>query len=224
MLRTVLILVPFLMFGLAAGALVGGMGPGLPLPDAGAHGAWYASRSAGVASYLFIWVGLVGGLLMSSAWFDGIVGRGRLLAVHQTASFAGVFLGFAHALILIPDGWTTFGLIDVLVPFGSYYERFLTGIGSLALYLGLLVSLSFWFRRRLGTKAWRYFHYSSFAVYVAALWHGLQLGTDSAEPWLLSVYVTTSLLVVFGLVVRLTYSRAARPRQAPAPKPAAPAA
>lgn len=212
MARMLLFLVPFVMAGLAAGVYFGATGPGLPLPDAGEHGAWYASRAAGVSSYLFIWIGLVGGLLMSSAWFDGLIGRARLLAVHQTASFAGVLLGFGHALILIPDGWTTFGLFDVLVPFGSYYERFETGIGGLALYLGLVVSVSFWFRKRLGMKAWRYLHYSSFAAYVGALWHGLTMGTDSSEPWLVAVYVFTSLLVVFGLVVRLTYTRTVRQR------------
>ena len=209
-----LFLAPFAAVGLIAGAYVGAAG--LPLPDAGGHGAWYASRAAGVSSYLFIWVGLVGGLLMSSAWFDGIVGRARLLAIHQTASFAGVLLGFAHALILIPDSWTSFGLVDVLVPFGSYYERFNTGIGALALYLGLAVSVSFWFRKRLGMKAWRYLHYSAFAAYAGALWHGLSIGSDSSEPWLVGVYVLTSLLVVFGLVVRLTYTRAVRARPAAA--------
>jgi len=214
MTRMLLFLAPFVALGLAGGAAIGLYGPGVPLPDAGQHGAWYASRAAGVASYLFIWIGLVGGLLMSSAWFDGIVGRARLLAIHQTASTAGVLLGFGHALILIPDGWTTFGLIDVLVPFGSYYERFMTGVGSLALYLGLLVSVSFWFRKRLGMKVWRYLHYTSFLVYVGALWHGLSLGTDASEPWLVAVYVFTSLLVVFGLVVRLTYSRAVKARPA----------
>ncbi len=214
--RMLLYLIPFAAVGLIGGAYFASAGPTLPLPDAGQHGAWYASRAAGVASYIFLWLGLVGGLLMSSAWFDGIIGRARLLAVHQSASFAGIALGFSHALILIPDGWTSFGIVDVLIPFGSYYERFATGVGSLALYLGLVVSVSFWFRKRLGMKAWRYLHYSSFLAYVGALWHGLSVGTDSSQPWLVAVYVFTSLLVVFGLVVRLTYTRAARQRPAAA--------
>jgi hypothetical protein len=116
----------------------------------GPHGAWYASRAAGIAAYLFLWAGLAGGLLMSSAWFDGIIGRARLLAIHQSASIAGLALGLGHALVLIPDGWTRFGLVDVLVPFGSYYERVQVGIGSLSLYLAAAVSFSFWFRGMLG--------------------------------------------------------------------------
>ena len=183
------------------------------LPDAGNHGAWYASRAAGIASYLFLWLGLVGGLLMSSAWFDGIVGRAKLLAIHQASSIAGVLLGLGHGLVLIPDEWTQFGYADVLVPFGSYYETSLTAIGTLSLYLGAIVTASFWFRGAIGTRMWKLIHYASFLAVAGALWHGLRIGSDSDQPWLLGMYLTTSLTVVFGLVVRITYIRPAPKRR-----------
>ncbi|MFN0145060.1 MAG: hypothetical protein ACKVT1_01000, partial [Dehalococcoidia bacterium] len=87
-----------------------------------------------------------------------------------------------HALVLIPDGWTRFGLWDLFVPMGSYYEPFLSALGTLALYLGTVVSGSFWFRSKMGVKRWRMLHYSSFLVYAAALYRGLNLGTDAREP------------------------------------------
>lgn len=179
------------------------------LQATGPHGAWYASRAAGVASYLFLWLGLVGGLLMSSAWFDGYVSRARLLAFHQTATIAGVLLGLAHGLVLIPDEWTHFGLFDVLVPFGSYYKTLLTAIGTLALYLSAIVSVSFWFRKQMGMKAWRYLHYSSVVAFGGAFWHGMSLGTDSHATWLMATYLSTTLAVVFGVMLRITYRRAA---------------
>lgn len=182
------------------------------LPDAGTHGAWYASRAAGMTSYFCLWIGLVGGLLMSAAWFDGIVGRAKLLAIHQSASLAGVAIGLAHALILIPDQWTQFSLFDVLVPFGSYYETLNSGIGQLSLYLAAVVSFSFWFRARIGMRAWRLLHYTSFAVYTGALWHGLKMGTDSQAPWALSFYLGTSLIVLFSLTIRLTFTKTVRRR------------
>jgi methionine sulfoxide reductase heme-binding subunit len=186
------------------------------IPDSGGHGAWYASRAAGVASYVFIWLGLAGGFAMSSAWFDGIVGRGRLLAIHQTGSIAGLVLGAFHAIILIPDGWTRFGYWDLFVPFGSYYEPLLSAIGTLALYLGIVVSASFWFRTQIGVKRWKMLHYSSFLVYAGALYHGLNLGTDSNEVWLIAIYLVTSLTVVFWLMVRITYTRTINRRVAAA--------
>jgi len=218
------------IFGLAGavGALAGGRyGSDFAaalLPDAGSHGAWYASRAAGIASYMFLWLGLIGGLLMSSAWFDGLIGRARLLAFHQTASIGGVVLGLGHALVLIPDGWTRFTLFDLFVPFGSYYEPLLAAIGTGVLYLSAVVSASFWFRSRLGTKMWRYLHYSSFLAFAGALWHGLLIGSDADEKWLLSLYLGTSMSVVFGVMIRITYRRPAVKRRVPVPAQGAEAA
>jgi len=199
-----------------AGILIGSAAlqrvAGQVMPDMGTHGAWYASRAAGVAAYLFLWLGLAGGLLMSSAWFDGLVGRAKLLAIHQAASIAGILLGFGHGLVLIQDPWTHFGLVDVLVPFGSYYKTSLTGIGQASLYLGTIVSASFWFRSAIGIKTWRYIHYSSFVAFIGALWHGIQMGTDSHETWLVVLYMATSLSIVSGIVVRLTYTRTVKRR------------
>jgi predicted ferric reductase len=214
--RVLLVMLPFAATGLALG-LWGRGWAASAFPDPGSHGAWYASRAAGVTSYLFLWLGLAGGLAMSSAWFDGLIGRAKLLAIHQSASIAGVLLGFAHALVLIPDGWTSFGFVDVLVPFGSYYERITVAVGSLSLYLATVVTASFWFRRRLGPKAWKRLHYSSFAAWLGALYHGIAAGTDSREAWLIGIYVLTSLAVVFALAIRLTYVREVKRRPARGP-------
>ncbi len=193
--------------GGAVGALYGGGFAASLLPDPGTHGAWYASRASGVASYLFLWVGLVGGLWMSSAWLDGLVNRGRLLAIHQTAGIAGVLLGLGHGLILIPDPWTHFTVKDVLIPYGSYYKPLWSAFGQMTLYMSAIVSFSFWFRSRIGTKTWKYIHYTAFAAYGAGLWHGLMMGTDAKALWLLGLYLSTSLSVVFIIMVRITYKR-----------------
>ena len=200
----------FAMIGVMGGLLgaVYGQAPAAAaLPDAGGHGAWYASRAAGLASYLFLWVGLFGGLMMSSAWFDGFIGRAKLLAIHQAGSIAGVLLGLAHALVLIPDGWTRFGPADLFIPFNSYYEPNLSAIGTLTLYLGAVVALSFWVRRWIGAKAWRWLHYASFLVFAGAFLHGIKIGTDSGQPWVLALYLGTTLSVIFSVVIRVTYRR-----------------
>lgn len=203
--------------GAAVGARYGGGFAASLLPDVGTHGAWYASRASGIGAYLFLWVGLVGGLWMSSAWLDGMVNRGRLLAIHQTAGIAGVVLGLVHGLVLIPDPWTHFALGDILVPYGSYYQTLLSSFGQAALYLSAVVSFSFWFRSIIGARVWKYLHYTAFVAYGAALWHGVMIGTDSRTPWLLGLYLATSLAVIFIIVVRITYKRPAVQRRTIAP-------
>lgn len=180
------------------------------LPDPGTHGAWYGSRAAGLASYVMLWVAMTGGILMSSAWFDGLVNRGRLLAIHQTAAFAGLALGIAHALLLIPDGWTDFGLIELFVPFASPYERALTGIGTTTLYLFAIVTLSFWARGVIGVATWRWIHYSSAVAFVGAAWHGLQIGADADAPWASALYFGTTMVLLGAVILRVTYLRPLR--------------
>jgi predicted ferric reductase len=205
-----LALVTAVLVGAAAGIVFFAPIASSLFPDADGHGAWYASRASGIAAYLCLWLGLAGGLTMSSGWFDGIVNRGRLLAIHQTFGVAGVALGLAHALVLIPDEWTRFTAIDLFVPFASYYKPQLSAAGTIALYLTAIVTVSFWFRGLIGMRTWRLIHYTSFLAYVTGLWHGVQLGTDSTSPWLLAIYLGSSMVTIMALVIRLTYARPVR--------------
>lgn len=196
--------------GLVVGVRFGGDIVSTAVPDPGSHGAWYGSRAAGLASYLMLWVAITGGVLMSSAWFDGIVNRGRLLAIHQAAAIAGLALGLAHALLLIPDGWTDFGFVDLFIPFASPYERPLTGIGTTSLYLFAIVTFSFWVRGAIGTKAWRWIHYSSAIAFAGAAWHGIQLGSDTEAAWARALYLGTTMLLLGAVILRVTYVRPSR--------------
>ena len=94
---------------------------------------------------------------------------------------------------------------DILIPYGSYYRTGLSAFGQASLYLSAVVSFSFWFRSIIGARAWKYIHYTAFVAYGAALWHGITIGTDSRALWLLGLYLSTSLAVVFiilGLLLR----------------------
>lgn len=208
--RTIPILLGLAAIGFAAGVMYGGQVVGALMPDAGSHGAWYASRAAGFASYFFLWVALAGGVLMSSAWFDGLVNRGRLLAIHQAAAISGLALGLGHALVLIPDGWTGFGLVDLFVPFASSYHRALTGIGTTSLYLFAIVTFSFWVRGAIGIRLWRWIHYASAVAFAGALWHGIQLGSDTQTPWARALYLGTTAVLLGAIILRTTYLKPIR--------------
>lgn len=98
-------------------------------------------------------------------------------------------------------------------------------VGALAgLYLSAVISASFWFRSRMGTRLWRWLHYSSFLAFAGALWHGLLIGSDAGETWLLTLYLGTSMSVIFGVMIRITYRRPAVKRRAPTTTQEAPAA
>ena len=81
------------------------------------------------------------------------------------------------------------------------------------MYGMVVVLVSSWARKRVGTVWWRRLHLLSVPIFTLSLLHGLFAGTDSARPWMFGIYVVSGCLVLFMLIVRgLTYGfRAPRP-------------
>ncbi len=89
-----------------------------------------------------------------------------------------------HGLTLMADRWLKPGLSGVLVPFTMSYRPFFTGLGVIAMYLVVLLGMSFYARRSIGTRLWRRMHRFTIVVYVLAVIHTLGAGTDASTPWL----------------------------------------
>jgi len=102
-------------------------------------------------------------------------------------------------------------------------------LGVFALYACVLVLLTSWVRKGIGTVWWRRFHLLATPAFLLALMHGMLAGTDSTRLWLWWTYLDTALVVVFLLLVRaLTDARpaprernqaASRPRSGAAARP-----
>jgi sulfoxide reductase heme-binding subunit YedZ len=168
---------------------------------------WYITRAAGIMAYLLLWFSTVWGLAIPSKIFADVLNGEFAFDFHQFISLLALgFLGL-HVFVLTADRYLPYTLAEVLVPFRSPYRPVWVGIGSLAFYLSLLVTVTFYLRKRIGMKAFRYIHYSSLLAYLGAVVHALFAGTDSSMPVTLVMYVGTFLVVVFLLVYWLVSLR-----------------
>jgi hypothetical protein len=79
-----------------------------------------------------------------------------------------------------------------------------------AFYLSLVVTLSFYARRRIGQRAWRLLHYASFLSFAGASYHGIMSGSDSGTLWAFWAYVIPVTAAVFLLTYRIVISVAGR--------------
>ena len=70
------------------------------------------------------------------------------------------------------------------MPFHMDHEPLYTGLGILGGYLAAALGLSFYARRRIGTKRWRSLHKATILVYVLSVVHTLGAGSDAGTPWL----------------------------------------
>jgi predicted ferric reductase len=174
------------------------------------HWFWYFSRAAGVTAYLALAAATIWGLLLSTAIADALVARARSLEVHRWLSAVGLAMGIAHGVALIGDRYVQLDVLDVLVPFLSPYRPFAVGLGIVALYLLLAVYGSFWLRSRLGNRGWRAIHVLSFPAFAFFTLHGMLAGTDSGAPWLRTIYLLASGLLLWLTLYRVLAARWAR--------------
>jgi predicted ferric reductase len=158
---------------------------------------WYITRAAGLIAYLLLWLSTAWGLGVSSRIFDPLLQRNYTYDFHQFISLLAIgFLGL-HLTVLLLDHYLPFSIAQVLIPFTSTYRTLWVGIGGIAFYLTLLVTVTFYMRRRIGVRAFRIIHVFSLVAFVGAALHGFFSGTDTSLWSVKTMYEVTFLSVVF---------------------------
>ena len=175
---------------------------------------WFLSRSSAAVAYTLLWLSMAFGLLITNKMAKVWPGGPFAFELHQYTSLLGLAFALFHGLILMGDQYIHFSLSRVLVPFSNpEYRPIWVGLGQVAFYLMGVVALSFYVRRQIGRRLWRWIHYLSFATYLLALWHGVFSGTDSGAAWAHSLYWASGGLFLFLVTYRvLTSLVKSRPR------------
>ena len=166
--------------------------------------AWYASRILGFLAYGALAVSVIYGLLLSTGILDAIAHRAVSFTLHQDLSAIAIGLTALHGSLLALDTYVPQSVLELTVPFAGPYRPLWVGFGQLALYLMLIVYISFYMRRRIGQRGWRLLHYTTFLAFVGATAHGLMSGTDTPADWAFWSYGTASALVGFLIAYRIT--------------------
>jgi predicted ferric reductase len=182
--------------------------PGLSSSLLGAEpkGYWYLSRSSALVAYLLLWISLVSGITITNKLAQIWPGGPTAFDLHQYTSLIGLGFGLFHALILMGDHYINYTLGQVLVPFASdTYRPLWVGLGQLGWYGLAIVSLSFYVRRKIGHRLWRLIHFFSYAIFMLALLHGLQSGTDSGAAWAHGMYWASAGSLLFLTIYRILF-------------------
>ena len=162
---------------------------------------WEMIRFLGILSYFMIFLGVSLGICYSIPVWSG-KGKARLYKIHSASTVLGMFLGILHAIWLVVDTYMPFQWIEVLVPFLAEDKPILNGLGTLAAYGMAAVILTTDLRNKLNKKVWLAIHLSAYPTFLAALVHGIGVGTDSKNIWVFLMYVVTAMVVTMLLIVR----------------------
>ena len=184
-------------------------------PDPTAHAWWLASRASGITAFLLVSCSVLIGLAMATKILRGRVKPPVLVKLHEHLALAGLVAIAVHAITLLGDAWLNPGALGLLVPFTMNHEPLFTGLGIIAAYLAALLGLSYYVRRRIGTKRWRSLHRLTLIVYVLGVIHTLGAGTDASTPWLQAILLLTGAPILFLALLRWLPDFAPKPQPRP---------
>lgn len=165
---------------------------------------WLASRASGLVALGLITISVTLGLVMAGKIMRA-PGRARVLtAIHEQTALAGLVAIAIHGITLLGDGFLSPGISGITIPGAIGYRPLWTGLGIVAGYLAAALGLSFYARRRIGTRLWRRAHRATIVVYALAVVHTLGAGTDASTVWL-RAWLVLSVPPIIGLfLIRLT--------------------
>jgi sulfoxide reductase heme-binding subunit YedZ len=186
---------------------------------------WLLSRSAGIVALVLISVSVLLGLTMATKILSRPGLTRKLVRLHEHVALVALAAIVVHGATLLGDHWLKAGVRGLIVPFRMGYRPLYTGLGMIGGYLAALLGLSFYLRRRIGTKLWRKLHRATVVVWALGIAHTIGAGSDAQTAWLRLIMLALGAPIVFLFLVRILHrTRPSAPRVGVVATPAAGAA
>lgn len=173
---------------------------------------WFLSRATGVVSVVLLTVVVCLGMVTAGRRRPRGESATVVMGVHRWLSLGMLVFLAVHIVTAIVDGYVPIGWLAVVLPFSSPYQTLLVGLGTVAVDLLVVLMVTSYLRHRIPERRWRIIHWTSYAMWLAALAHGFAMGT-SDQPGLRLTTIACG--TVGGLFVawRLVASHADRERR-----------
>lgn len=186
---------------------------------------WHLARASGIVAWLMLTASVLWGVVLSTKAFPDRRRPAWLLDLHRwlgglTLVFIGIHLG-----TLLLDEYTSFGIVDLVVPYASDWKPGAVALGVVALWLLVAVQLTSLMMKKLPKRFWRAVHLTSYLAFWATSLHASAAGTDRTNHLYQVTSIVAIVAVVWAALYRLTHRRPdrGRPRAGSTPGPADPA-
>ena len=186
---------------------------------------WLLIRASGITAWGLLTAVVVWGILLRTRVLGRVASPQGLLVMHRWLSALALGFLFVHMALLLIDPAVQFTPTQLLIPFTSTWQPFAVGLGTLALWMLIPVSVMGRLRSRLGKagNAWfRRTHLIAYAAWPVATAHYVLAGTDAIAQWSVALLIAGTSLIVLALLARAFVPPAA-PRRAATAAPKAPA-
>jgi predicted ferric reductase len=180
----------------------------------GATWAWYFSRATGMVALVLLSAVVVLGLLGPLRVSSDLWPRFAIRTVHRDLSLLALAVIAIHVIALVADSVVSVPLSAAVLPWGSSYSPFWTGLGALAFDLMIALVLTSLLRNRLGFRVWRFIHWGAYLSWPLAVAHGIATGTDTSAAWDFAVTALCIAIVAIAVALRVQSGSAARTLEA----------
>ncbi len=164
---------------------------------------WYLTRGTGAVALVLLTATTVLGVTNSVRWSPPRTPRFVLQHLHRNVSLLSVTFIAVHVATAVIDGFAPIRWLDAVVPFGSAYRPFWLGLGAVAFDVLIAVAITSLIRARLGYRTWRTVHWTAYGCWSVAIFHGMGVGSDTKQPWMLALVAASVAAVGAATVWRL---------------------
>jgi sulfoxide reductase heme-binding subunit YedZ len=143
---------------------------------------WLLARVTGLSSFLALTVAILSGVAMRTSVLDRIGSNRAWRELHTFSTVLWIPLGGLHLLTLLVDRTAQVSPLDLVVPFDVDYGVVPVGLGTVALDLFALVTVTGWMKRQMSQPLWSWIHRLSYPAFAATFAHAVLSGTDFSAP------------------------------------------
>jgi len=162
---------------------------------------WVLSRVAGLSSYGALAVALVTGIALRTAVLDWLGSNRALRALHEYTTVLWIPLSVLHLGALLFDRTSRVAPIDLVLPFHTAYGTLGIGLGTLAVDLLLVVTVTAYLKRRMPAELWKWLHRLAYVAFAFVFLHAVLSGTDFSDPIVSAItWSTAAMLLALGLM------------------------
>lgn len=168
---------------------------------------WALARVAGLGSYAALAVALVTGIALRTAVLDWLGSNRALRSLHEYTTVLWLPLAVLHLLALVLDTTSRVAWLDLVVPFRATYGTLAIGLGTLAVDVLVVVTVTACMRRRTPGWLWLWIHRLAYVAFALVFLHAVLSGTDFSDPVVSALTWSSAAALVALLLARMFWGR-----------------
>ena len=164
---------------------------------------WYLTRGTGTVTMILVTTSVVLGIANSVRWSPDRMPRFVLQRLHRNVSLMVLIFLVIHITSAVLDSFAPIRWLDAVVPFTAAYRPIWLGLGAVAFDLLLAVVVTSLLRARLKFGSWKAVHWLSYGAWGVAIVHGVGVGSDAKQLWMLALVCASVLAVAAAALWRV---------------------